>query len=637
MNIKNKLLLYYILLICCNFQKLYSQNSELELRENIEYKQGKQLIESYYKLADYYYAKTGKGDSLIAIGNKVKSISKGNFIGSNYYIGSGYLINKKLDEAEKYLTISYQKAKKEKHKEWLAKINNRLGNLYQNKDILGKSISHFLEATKYAKEVKDYKSLATSFYGVSVIYATQNQTEKQLFYLRKSLAICQNKISIPPITKNVIYGSASQQFGALSLIKEYKNYKDSSFYYAKKALKISKENKLNQRIPSDLIVIGLYHINNGNYDKGLLFMKESLTYLKYMKEEAKLNTYQILAHIYRAKKEKELCYTYLDSLNKLPIKKRPYYGSIISKYTYTSYKYFKDYELAFNALDSYFTSEKAKKEIEQNKNINELETKYQSQLKDAKIERLTFFLIVALVCILFFLLVFFILRLNKSRKSNIALKEAIKQQISLEKELINVRNNIAQDFHDDLGNKLARISFLSRLVEDELTDSDLKIKSKITQVKDDSISLYVGTKDFIFSLKPNSDFLEEVITYLSDFGEDYFSETEIQFILDKDINLNKKLPHYWSKQLIYIFKEAMTNAFKHANCKKLTLKFEDKNNTLIVSCIDDGKGISELDFTSKNGFLNMKKRAEKINGKLEIESQNNKGTTIRFIGKLNEL
>lgn len=623
-------ILFFLLL-----NKTNSQEKEFELRNNLKTNNLQRKTDTYYQLADYYYEKTGKGDSLISIGNKVISLlPKANFIGGNYYIASGNLINKNYNKAEDSFLKSLKNAEKENDKKWLAKIHNRLGSLYQNKDDLEKSIYHLLEAIKFSEKEKDFQTLASAYYGISVIYSTQNQTEKQLVYLNKSLIICKEKKSIPPITKNVIYGSASQQYAALSAEIKNKNFKDSSFIYAKKALSISTENQLKQRIPSDLIVVGLYYINNGNYDKGLQYLTETLGYSDFMKDEAKLNAYQILAHIYRAKKEKKLCYTYLDSLNNLSIKKRPYYGSIISKYTYTSYKYFKDYNLAFDALDNYFKYEEKKKEIEQNKTINELETKYQTQLKDSEIKRLTFFLIIAIAVILLVLLLFFITRLKKSKKSNIALKEAIKQQLKLEKELINVRNNIAQDFHDDLGNKLARISFLSRLVEDELSDSNPNIKSKVTQVKEDTVSLYVGTKDFIFSLKPNSDFLEEVVTYLSDFGEDYFSETEIQFILDKQINLNKKLPHYWSKQLIYIFKEAMTNAFKHSKCSKLTLKFEFKNNTLIINCIDNGKGISKTELSSKNGLLNMNKRADKIKGKLTIESEINVGTTISFTGKI---
>jgi signal transduction histidine kinase len=402
-----------------------------------------------------------------------------------------------------------------------------------------------------------------------------------------------------------------------------------------KSLENSEKYNLTQRIPSDLIIVSYNYITRNDTINSLNYAKKALVYSGSMREDTKHNLFSTLIEIYKLREDKEKCYVYLDSLNNLSIKERPQYGSVISKSTHDVYKYFNDHDLAYIALDEYFNFETQKKQIEQNETINELETKYNTELKDIKIKRLTSLLILASSLLFLGLLIFYLFRLRKVKDKNIALKEAIKQQLSLEKELMNVRNNIAQDFHDDLGNKLARISFLSRLIEDELPESNSDIKTKVTQVKEDTISLYVGTKDFIFSLKPNSDYLEEVVTYLSDFGEDYFSDTQIQFILDKNINLNKKLPHYWSKQLIFIFKEAMTNAYKHSECDTLTLQFEEKNEILTISCSDNGIGMKKDEVQSKNGISNMAKRAKKIEGKIDVITSNDKGTTIRFTGKLN--
>ncbi|MEW4925048.1 ATP-binding protein [Algibacter sp. 2305UL17-15] len=615
-----------------------AQNKEFELRNRLNNSSDSTRIKTYYDLANLYYETTGKGDSMISFGQKIHKFSKHNSniddeIGGLRLIGSGYMINRVYDKAEDYLTQGLSLAQSNTHLKELAEIHNRLGGLYQNTDKLSTATHHFLKAIKHAENVSDFKTLAMACYGISVIYSTQNQTEKQLEYLLKATNLCDTKSDIAPLAKSIIYGSAAQQYAVLASRPKFQNYKDSSFIFAEKTLKISKKHHLNQRIPSDLIVLSSYHINNGDIDQGRLYAEEAITYSSTMKTDTKLNVFMTLAHIYKAQNNKELCYAYLDSLKNMELKERPYYGSIIEKYRYTSYKHFNDFDLAFEALDSYFDFETKKKEIEQNKAINELETKYQTELKDAEIKRLWIFLAIAIAFILLGGFILKWMQLRKSREKNLALKEAIRQQIELEKELVNVRNNIAQDFHDDLGNKLARISFLSRLVEDELSEANKDVKEKVTQVKEDTISLYVGTKDFIFSLKPNSDYLEEVIMYLSDFAEDYFDKTNIDFILKKNSDLNKKLPHYWSKQLIYVFKEAMTNAFKHSKCDTLILKFEYAEGILRISCEDNGIGIEPSNLNSKNGLLNMKKRAEKIGGTLEIISIKNEGTTVFFKGK----
>lgn len=289
-------------------------------------------------------------------------------------------------------------------------------------------------------------------------------------------------------------------------------------------------------------------------------------------------------------------------------------------------------EKAYNSFKTYAKMKDSILSLERIGKINELETKYKTELKDAQIKRLVVMLVIASLVIVFILFLGSMIQLKKSRKKNEALKLAFDKQSILEKELSNVRDNIAQDFHDDLGNKLARISLLSNLVADNLSDREESIKNKINQVKEDANSLFVGTKDFVFSLKSNSDYLEEVVTYLSDFGEDLFKNTTIKFVLQKELSINKKLPYYWSKQLIYIFKEAMTNALKHSKCSEVILIFKYQDNQLNIQCLDNGIGISDEQMQSSNGILNMKNRALKINGKLSLQSNEKSGTIVEFSG-----
>jgi signal transduction histidine kinase len=53
------------------------------------------------------------------------------------------------------------------------------------------------------------------------------------------------------------------------------------------------------------------------------------------------------------------------------------------------------------------------------------------------------------------------------RKKNAQLWLANKKEQKLQEELGEVRNNIAKDFHDDLGNRLARITAISNRILNE--------------------------------------------------------------------------------------------------------------------------------------------------------------------------
>lgn len=241
--------------------------------------------------------------------------------------------------------------------------------------------------------------------------------------------------------------------------------------------------------------------------------------------------------------------------------------------------------------------------------------------------------IVLFILLLSLVIILVILRqLKISKTRNAELKSAIERQLLLEKELTEVRENIAQDFHDDLGNKLARISLLSNLANEEISTDNEKLKYKMVQIENDANYLYRGTKDFIFSLKEQSNYLEELATYLTDFGQDLFNHSNKKFIVIKEIENNTKLPYYWSKQLIYIFKEAFTNVYKHSNGDEILFKFSYINNCLEIVCSDNGNVFSDKNIRS-NGLSNMKRRAEKLGVQLIIEFSEKHGTTIKFRGK----
>ncbi|MFD2727510.1 sensor histidine kinase [Hyunsoonleella rubra] len=232
------------------------------------------------------------------------------------------------------------------------------------------------------------------------------------------------------------------------------------------------------------------------------------------------------------------------------------------------------------------------------------------------------------------IILFILKRLKQSKLKTKQLQSAIKKREALEKELVAVRHNIAQDFHDDLGNKLARISILSSLLEGESKSLYPENKELLSQISTDADYLYKGTKDFIFTLKNKSDYLEEVATYISDFGEDYLKQFNIVFEVEKQITSNVKLPYYWSKQIIYIFKEALTNIAKHAQCEKVDLTFEYNSTDLKICCKDDGKGFKFEQVRNKGGLQHIEERAISIGCDLTIDSnENGYGTKIVFRGK----
>ncbi|RXR21194.1 hypothetical protein EQG63_04450 [Flavobacterium amnicola] len=226
------------------------------------------------------------------------------------------------------------------------------------------------------------------------------------------------------------------------------------------------------------------------------------------------------------------------------------------------------------------------------------------------------------------------LRIQQLNKRNKNLKKLLDSNEKLEFQLNEMRHNIAQDFHDELGNKLAGISVLSdKLLHDENLKTNQNYAT-IERINKDSQDLFQGIRDFIWAIDSKNGTLEELIFTLTDFGEELFQNSGINFFVENNITEAKfLLPNFWNRQLLLLFKEAMTNAFKHSHATSLYLIFRINDTNLTIECLDNGVGFITEKLQRKNGLHNLKKRADKLKSQLIINS--NSGTSVKFIGEIN--
>lgn len=83
-----------------------------------------------------------------------------------------------------------------------------------------------------------------------------------------------------------------------------------------------------------------------------------------------------------------------------------------------------------------------------------------------------------------------------------------------------------------------------------------------------------------------------------------------------------------------IIQESLSNIIKYAEATNIEIKIVYKETMLLFTITDNGKGfnpekvLANKKAGEKAGLINMKKRAEMVNGKFEISSKINSGTTI---------
>ncbi len=214
-------------------------------------------------------------------------------------------------------------------------------------------------------------------------------------------------------------------------------------------------------------------------------------------------------------------------------------------------------------------------------------------------------------------------------------RRAIKIQKIREEESERVRKKTAIDFHDELGHRLTRISLLTEIVKRKIGVTFSEISPLLDQISENSARLYDGTKDFIWAIDPQKDSLYELIIRLKDFGDEIFGNTDVNFNVEGISEELQKasLDMDWKRHLMLIFKEGMNNSLKHSNSKTVSLTSSIKEDEFELILEDDGSGF-EIDINLKgNGLKNMRKRADLLNAKVQIDSKPGTGTKILFKGK----
>jgi signal transduction histidine kinase len=85
-----------------------------------------------------------------------------------------------------------------------------------------------------------------------------------------------------------------------------------------------------------------------------------------------------------------------------------------------------------------------------------------------------------------------------------------------------------------------------------------------------------------------------------------------------------------STNLFRILQESLTNIIRHANATEVEIKLSEKEATLVLEILDNGKGISDTAITNPRSFglIGIRERVHSLGGEVDIAGIPNEGTRI---------
>ena len=195
------------------------------------------------------------------------------------------------------------------------------------------------------------------------------------------------------------------------------------------------------------------------------------------------------------------------------------------------------------------------------------------------------------------------------------------------------RKRIAMDIHDGIGQMLTSLKYQAESIDinredaatDKLNEINLLIKQIIREVRKVTFNLR-PTVLGDYGLRAALGMFAREMTKLIDIKLEFHSDSEIA-----------RLPQKIENNIFRIIQEAINNAVKYSGGNKIDVLLQQVDDDLIAEVKDDGKGFDarlvderSINIESGSGFFNMHERSEYVNGKLKVETEPGKGTTVRL-------
>lgn len=197
-------------------------------------------------------------------------------------------------------------------------------------------------------------------------------------------------------------------------------------------------------------------------------------------------------------------------------------------------------------------------------------------------------------------------------------------------ELATVRTRIATDLHDDIGANLTKISILSEVARQQVGNGDGEKDSPLVSIARISRESVAAMSDIVWAINPHRDSLKDVIRRMRLHAEETCLPHEIELEFQAPEDLTVKLGIETRRSLYLVFKEAINNAVRHSGCWRISVVLSLNRDSLLLEVSDNGLGFDLTTERDGNGLFNMRRRAEALDGKLDVESSIGSGSTVRL-------
>jgi len=193
----------------------------------------------------------------------------------------------------------------------------------------------------------------------------------------------------------------------------------------------------------------------------------------------------------------------------------------------------------------------------------------------------------------------------------------------------NIRLNIANDLHDEIGSNLSSISVDSQMLlrSSSLDETEQELASFIGNTAKETVETM---RDIIWFINPRNDFDTDMVIKMKETAAKLLAGIIWTFNVASDAKLGKFNLDV-RRNIFLIYKEVLHNIVRHAETKTCLIDMSGNANFITILIKDEGKGFDLKTVQENNGLRSIKRRAEKINASLSLKSEIGNGTCVTLV------
>ncbi len=201
-----------------------------------------------------------------------------------------------------------------------------------------------------------------------------------------------------------------------------------------------------------------------------------------------------------------------------------------------------------------------------------------------------------------------------------------------------MREQIADDLHDDIGNKLNLISIVAQnlLKVQPKNEPPSQELGKLIEISRNALRTL---HTMLWSVDSKKDRLSSLFDRMQDFADGYLRPMNIKFKFElkqptPDRNINLQVRH----NIIMIYQELLTNMVKYAGPTHITIWVELERDTLCLNIINHHPQSSASDFntvSAQRGLSSIERRLNRIQGRCDwVEISDERQEIILIVPKI---